>query len=161
MPREKTLARKEEREVGLMEPWDTFREMERIFRGVLGTPLPWLREPRLMREMREFVPDVDLRETDKELILSATIPGIPKDELDIDVTTDRITITGERKHEDEKPDERYHVREQSYGSFRISYVLPSEVKPSQVKATYKNGVLEVHMPKTAETEVTHKVPIEG
>lgn len=47
-----------------------------------------------------------------------------------------------------------------FGSFRVSYGLPAEVKPTEVKAHYKNGVLEVHMPKAVEAEVTHKVPVE-
>lgn len=106
MAREKTIARKEEHETRLMEPWDTFTEMERMFRDFFSSPFPWLRTPRWMREMRaEFTPDVDLKETEKEYVLSATIPGIEKDDLDINVTADRITITGERKHEEERPEE--------------------------------------------------------
>jgi HSP20 family protein len=162
MAREKTLARTEEPQVGLMEPWDTFPAMERMFHNFFALPVPLLAAPRWMREMRmEFTPEVDLKETEKDFILSATIPGMEKDDLDINVTPDRITITGERKHEEDKPEDRYHVRQQTYGSFQVSYALPTEVKPKSVKATYKNGVLEVHMPKAAEAEVTRKVPIEG
>jgi HSP20 family protein len=161
MAREKTLARKEHQEAPLVEPWDTFGDMERMFREFFASPLPWLRPPRWMREIsHEFAPEVDLKETEKEYILSATIPGIDKEGLDIDVMPDRITIAGERKHEEEKPENRYHVRQQTYGSFRVSYALPTEVKPKEVKAHYKNGVLEVEMPKAVEAEVTHKVPIE-
>lgn len=161
MARERTLARKEERETGLLEPWDTFRDMERMFREFFSSPMSLLTPPRWMRELRQdIVPEVDLKETEKELVLTAGIPGVPKEELDIDVTQDRITISGERKHEEDRPDERYHIRQQSYGTFRVSYALPSEVKPEEVKATYKDGVLEVHMPKAVEAEVTHKVPIE-
>lgn len=161
MAREKGLAKQEPRETGMVEPWDTFREMERMFRDFWG-PFGLARPGRMwLRPMRgEVTPDVDLRETDNEFVLSATLPGMEKDDIGIDVTNDSITISGERKTEQEKPGERYHVREQSYGSFNICYTLPSDVKPEDVKASYKNGVLEVTMPK-AEAKETKKVKVEG
>ncbi len=82
-----------------------------------------------------------------------------KDDISIDVTDDTITISGERKQEEEKPGEKYHLREQSYGSFSVSYTLPSEVKADDVKAVYKNGLLEVALPK-AEVKEAHKVKVE-
>jgi HSP20 family protein len=157
MPREKTLARREPAEVETYEPWNTFREMERMFRGFFGVPMA--RGPRLWRELAEYRPEVDLRETDKELVLSATVPGMGKEDIDIDVTGDSVTISGERKTEEEKPGERYHFRQQSYGSFCLSYSLPVEVRPEEVKAHYKNGVLEIVMPK-AEEAAKHKVRVE-
>lgn len=157
MAREKTLARRERTDLEQLEPWNTFRDMERMFRDFFVSPM--LRRNWLVPELRrELEPEVDLRETEKDFILSAAIPGMSKEDIDINVTDDRITISGERKTEEEKPDERIHVRQQSYGRFEISYVLPAEVKPSQVQATYKNGVLEVHLPK-AEVIEPHKVEV--
>lgn len=155
MARERGLAQRQTGELQRTEPWDTFREMERMFQDFM-TPI--IRPSRWMREMGEFMPEVDLKETDKEFILKATVPGIEKDNLDINVTNDNITIKGERKHEEEKPEERYHVRQTSYGRFNVSYSLPSDVKPEDVKATYKNGILEVNMPKTQEAKA-HKVDV--
>ncbi len=88
MAREKTLARRERGELERMEPWDTFREMERMIRDFFTSPFPVLRSPRWwMREFRgEYIPDIDLKETEREFILSATIPGMSKDDIDIDVT---------------------------------------------------------------------------
>ncbi len=162
MAREKTLARRERSEIENLEPWNTFREMERMFRDFFTSPFPMLRPPRwwLSGAPSQFVPDVDLRETDKELIFSVTVPGVEKDDIDIDVTNDRITVSGERKTEEEKPGERYHMRQQSYGTFSVSYALPCDVKPDQTKANYKNGILEVILPK-AEVAQTHKVKVEG
>ncbi|MCE5321833.1 Hsp20/alpha crystallin family protein [bacterium] len=158
MAREKTLVRREPTEVETFEPYNTFRDMERMFRNFFGVPM--VRPPRLwLKELGEFTPEVDMKETDKELILSATIPGMTKDDIDIDVTGDSITISGERKTEEEKPGERYHVRQQSYGAFHVCYSLPAEVKPGEVKANYKHGVLEVVMPK-AEEAAKHKVKVE-
>ena len=160
MAREKTLARREQGEVERFEPWNTFREMERMMRN-FALPFPTMRAPGwLLGDFRpEFTPEVDLRETEKEYILSATVPGLGKDEVDINVTKDSITISGERKTLEEKPGERYHLRQQSYGAFNVSYSLPSDVRADDVKATYKNGVLEVIMPK-AEVVEAHKIKIE-
>ena len=160
MAREKTLARRERGELGQMEPLEGFRDMERMFRNFFLPTLPLVRQPRWLRQFEnEFIPEVDLRETDKDYILSATVPGMGKDDISIDVTDDTITISGERKHEEDKPGEKYHIREQSYGSFSVSYTLPSEVKADDVKAVYNNGILEVTLPK-AEVKEAHKVKVE-
>lgn len=161
MAREKTLARRERAEMEQYEPWNTFREMERMFRDFFTSPLPLLSRRLMMPEMRhEVMPEVDLRETEKELVLSASLPGLEKDDIDINVTEDRIIVSGERKTEEERPGEEYHIRQQSYGQFRVSYALPVPVKPDEVKATYKNGVLHVTMPKSEVVE-EHKVKIEA
>lgn len=162
MAREKTLARRERPETEMIEPWDTFREMERMMRNVFTSPISLMRPSRwwMAPLAGEFAPEVDLRETENEFVLSATVPGLTKDDIDINVTNDSITISGERKTEEEKPGQRYHVRQQSYGAFSVSYALPSDVKPDEVKAAYKNGILEVTMPK-AEVTKAHKVNVEA
>lgn len=157
MTREKTLARREQTDLEQMEPWNTFRDMERMFREFFVSPM--LRRGWLMPEIRhELHPEVDLRETEDEFILSAAVPGLSKEDININVTTDSIHLSGERKTEEEKPDEKFHVRQQTYGAFRVSYSLPADVKPEEVNATYKNGVLEVHLPK-AEVIEPHKVEV--
>lgn len=156
MARERGLAQRQRGELQRTEPWDTFREMERMFQDFMT---PMMRPSRWMREhVGEFMPEVDLKETDKEFTLTATLPGMQKDDIDIDVTNDSITIKGERKQEEEKPEERYHIRQTSYGRFNISYSLPSDVKPEDVNASYKNGVLEIHLPKAEEAKA-HKVDV--
>ncbi len=161
MSREKTLARRERAELEQYEPWNTFREMERMFRDFFTSPLPLLQAKRMMMPEGRFevMPEVDLRETENELIMSAVLPGLDKDDIKINVTDDSITICGERKEEEETPGEVYHVRQQSHGAFRVCYDLPREVVPDDVKATYEKGILEVHMPKAEITE-EHKVQIE-
>lgn len=160
MAREKGLAKTERGELQRWDPWDTFEEMERMFRDFFTSPFPLLRSRMAMRpRLMEYLPDVDLKETENEIVLSASVPGLGKDDIDIDVTSDHITISGERKSEEDKPGERFHVRQQSYGSFRLSYPLPAEIKPDDVKAHYKNGVLEVVMPKS-EVREAHKVKVE-
>lgn len=161
MAQQKPIARTETSPVQQIEQWNTFRDMERMFRDFFLSPFPMLRTPGLLAMARqEVLPEIDLRETDNEIIFSATVPGLSKDDIDINVTSDSITISGERKQTEEKPGERIHVRQQSYGSFQVCYSLPANVKPDKVKATYKNGVLEVMMPK-AEVKQAHKVSVEG
>ena len=157
MAREKSLVRRERPELEQMEPWNTFRDMERMFRDFFMTPM--LRRSWLVPELRrEIEPEVDLRETEKEFVLSAAIPGMSKDDININVTEDRVAISGERKTQEEKPEEKFHVRQQTYGRFDISYVLPMEVKPDEVEASYKSGILEVHLPKAEVTE-PHRVEV--
>ena len=106
MARERKLVRKESGELEPMESWNTFTEMERMFRDFFTRPFSMMRPSRLWAVPLErgFSPEVDLKETDTELILSASIPGLEKDDIDINVTKDRISISGERKTEAEKPE---------------------------------------------------------
>ena len=159
MSRERQLAKTPEREVDIIEPWNTFRDMERMFRDFFNAPMTNWRNTRMWPGETFTTPAVDIKENDKELVLSATVPGINKDDIDIDVTEDSITINGERKSIEEKPGETYHIRQQSYGSFKVSYSLPAQVKPGEVAATYKDGILEITMPK-AEVTQAHKVKVE-
>ena len=82
-----------------------------------------------------------------------------KDDIEIDVSKDSITLSGERKCEEEEPEEKFHARQQSYGTFKIHYALPTEVKADHAKATYRHGVLEVTVPKAEVTEA-HKVKVD-
>jgi HSP20 family protein len=148
MTREKLVTRTPERQMEGYDPWTGFRDVERMLRDWVRPR--WSTPP--LASYTEGRPPVDLRETEKELILSAQMPGMTKDDIDIDVTYDSVSICGERKTEEEKPGEKYHFRELTYGSFCASYSLPVGVKPDKVAASYKDGILEVTMPKA---EVTH------
>lgn len=160
MKRSSDLAQKENSETKIMNPYDSFRDMERMFRDFFYSPLATLRQPeRWLGEANRFMPAVDLKETENEIILVASLPGMEKENIDIDVSKDSITITGESKTTQENPNEKYHVKQMSQGSFNICYSLPSEVKDEEVKATYKNGVLEVTMPKAQVTQA-RKVSVE-
>lgn len=162
MARENTLARKEDRPLGVWEPWSVLNEMDRMFRDFFAQPGAWWRRPAWITDLTgRFTPQVDIKETEKDFVLTATIPGMEKDDIDINVTSDTVTISGERKCEEEKPDEKYHLRQQSYGAFNVSYSLPSEIKTKDVKAAYKNGILEVTLPKVTQAKASQKVKIEG
>lgn len=106
-----------------------------------------------------FAPEVDISETDKEVRVSAELPGVDEKDLDVSVTDDSVCIKGEKKEEkDEKNGERRYV-ERSYGSFERRLALPSEVDPNKAKATFKKGVLTITAPKSANAQKSKKVSI--
>jgi HSP20 family protein len=94
-----------------------------------------------------FVPHVNLKETDSEFVVTAEIPGLSRDELDISLTEDSVTLKGERKVERETKRESYHYRETSYGTFQRVIPLPGAIKPGEARATLKDGVLTMTLPK--------------
>jgi len=92
-------------------------------------------------------PSVDLKETDNEIILKADIPGVNQEDLDITVDENVITLKGETKMDETREEKGYHLTERRYGSFYRTIPLPTEVKSQQATARYKNGVLELRVPK--------------
>ena len=101
---------------------------------------------------------VDVSETDKEVRVKAEIPGMSAKDFDISVHDGVLTIKGERKHESEDKNENYHRIERRYGSFYRSVRLPSEVDANEVGASYKNGVLDIRLPKV-ESEPVRKIEV--
>jgi HSP20 family protein len=118
-----------------------------------------------------WVPKVEIVETEKELVLTAELPGMVKENIEITFENDLLTIQGEKKEEkvemekDEKlPDKnggpRYHLWERTYGAFRRTFTLPRIVDATKIAAEMQNGVLRIHMPKTEIAKAkTHKIDI--
>jgi HSP20 family protein len=96
---------------------------------------------------RPWVPAVDIKETENDLILKADVPDVDMKDIDIRVENGTLTIRGERKFESEKKDGSWHRVERSYGTFERAFTLPETVNFDAVKADYKNGVLTVILPK--------------
>ena len=102
-----------------------------------------------MRAVAEAViPAVDIFENNGDVILKAELPGIKKEDIEVTLNDGSITISGEKKKESEIKKKDYYKWESSYGSFCRSFALPAEVQKDKVKSTYKDGILEVRMPKT-------------
>ncbi len=101
------------------------------------------------------VPAVDLYEGKEEVVLKAEVPGLSKEDIKIDLTDSMVTISGEKKKEEEVKEEAYTYSERSYGSFSRSLQLPCAVKADKAKATFKNGILEVKLPKTEDAKKRH------
>jgi HSP20 family protein len=94
-----------------------------------------------------WTPPVDIYETEDALVLTAMLPGVSKDEVSIEVHDNTLTLRGERKPAGAVADERYYRRECVYGPFQRSFVLPATVDQNAVRATYHDGILELHLPK--------------
>ncbi len=140
--------------------WDTFEElreferrMNRLFKeffgkGVTALPggmtdiIPYRKEAGI----RE--PYTDIQETDKEVILTAEMPGIKKGDIKVNTTEDSIEISAETKREEKEEKKGFLRKERSYSGYYRRYTLPSKVDPEKAKATYNNGVLEIKLPKT-------------
>ncbi len=101
------------------------------------------------------VPAVDLYEGKEEVVLKAEVPGLSKEDIKIDLTDSMVTISGEKKKQEEVKEEAYTYSERSYGSFSRSLQLPCAVKADKAKATFKNGILEVKLPKTEDAKKRH------
>jgi HSP20 family protein len=97
-------------------------------------------------------PMVDMYQTEDDIVVKATMPGLDPDDLDIQITGDMLSIRGEIKHEVEEKDAKYHVREHRYQSFARSLTLPARVVADQAKAEMNNGVLTLTLPKAEEAK---------
>jgi HSP20 family protein len=97
-------------------------------------------------------PLVDIHETKDSFLLMAELPGVKQEDVELSVEGDTLTLKGERKREAEVKEDQYHRIERSYGRFERSILLPSVVDPNRVKATYRDGVLEVQLPKKEEAK---------
>jgi HSP20 family protein len=91
-------------------------------------------------------------EKDDEYVVSASLPGIKPDDLDITFTGNTLSIKGETKSDEEKEEGQYHLRERRYGSFARSITLPSGVNGNKIQANYDAGILKLHLPKSEEAQ---------
>jgi HSP20 family protein len=106
-------------------------------------------------------PQVEMFETDTEVVVKAALPDIDPKQMEITVTNDAITLRGETKHEEEHKERNYYKREMQYGTFLRILPFLAEVKGTESKATYKDGVLEVKVPKSERAKATSvKVKVE-
>ncbi len=110
----------------------------------------------LWHEWQTQLPRVDVVNRDTEIVVRAEVPGVDKDNLDVSLTGNTITIKGSTRHEEKEEKGDYYRAEMSRGSFTRTVTLPAEVDGAQAKATFKDGVLEVTLPKV---EAAQRRPI--
>jgi len=120
-------------------------EMNRFFDDFFGEQRRGLAEG-------AWLPAVDVSETNGEFVVRAELPGMNHADIDISVQDNILTLKGEKKQEKTAEGENFHRLERSYGSFSRSFTLPAGVKPDDIKASFKDGVLEVAMPKAEEAK---------
>jgi HSP20 family protein len=135
--------------------WDPFRELEdmgerfnRAFRGYGSKWFP--RVPEMSREaltVPDWAPMVDITETNDEYVVKAEIPEVKKEDVKVRVENGVLTIEGERKQEKEEKGKKFHRVERYYGTFLRTFSVPENVEEKKVMAEFKDGILNVHLPK--------------
>lgn len=111
------------------------------------------------RSSGSFIPAIDMHEDDKNLYITAELPGIEKDDIKISLHNDVLTISGERKREEKKENENYYHLEMCYGAFNRSITLPVEVDTEKVEASFKNGILKIQLPKSNPKDISKTIEI--
>jgi HSP20 family protein len=119
----------------------------------------WGLEPRWQSEVA-ISPALDVAETDSEYKITAELPGMSRDDIDVTLEQGRLTISGTKEEEQKEEKENYVRTERSYGSFTRTVPLPATVDEENIEANFKDGVLSLRLPKTEEAR-GRKVPIQG
>lgn len=133
--------------------WDPFRDLALIqermnklfedtvagFRGIEEPSVP-----------TQWYPAVDIYETPESIVLQAELPGMNQEDISVEVKENALILKGERLREKEIREENYHRVERAYGTFRRTFTLPGIVQHDQVKAKYRDGILEIVLPKKEE-----------
>jgi len=135
--------------------WDPFRELEdmsdRLNRMFSRPALPTANGKETM-VVADWVPSVDVSETEEGYQIKAEIPDVKKEDVKVTLEDGVLTIQGERKQEKDETGKKYHRVERSYGSFVRSFTLPDLVDEEQVKAEFKDGGLNLHLPKSEKAK---------
>jgi HSP20 family protein len=159
----KTEAKEVERvtESSALSPWE---EMDRFFDRFMGRGLGGVRWSRpswsdLMAPFQSEAPRIDIINRETEILVRAEIPGIDKEDLDVSMTDNTVTIKGMTRREEQKEEGDYFRREISSGSFSRTVTLPGDVDAGKAKASFQDGVLELTIPK-AEGSKRHSIKVE-
>ena len=131
--------------------WNPFRELEDVQTRLnrLFGDTPFQRTDKDAMFFSTWSPAVDVQETDIEYLIKADVPDVKKEDVKVELLDGTLTIEGERHQEKEEKGKKFHTIEREYGKFMRRFVLPTEVDASKVQAEFKNGVLNVHLPKSA------------
>ena len=131
--------------------WNPFRELEdiqtRLNRFFEETPLR--RVPSDSLYYADWAPPVDVQETEKEYVIKVELPEVRKEDVKVEMLDGVLTIEGERNQEQEEKGKRFHKMERSYGRFVRQFTMPGEVEAGRVQAEFKDGMLNVRLPKAA------------
>ncbi len=137
--------------------WEPFRElaalqneMGRWMNQVVGGAGTALQPGNGGQATATWLPAVDVWETENELVLSFDLPGIQEDQISVELDDTVLTVSGQREREERETGDRFYRYERRFGTFQRSVSLPPGVNEDDIKATYRNGVLEVRVPKPEE-----------
>lgn len=137
-------------------------EMTKLFEDFAPTTLSWPDEYGFGEPIAQCSMKVDVKDTDKEIIVTAEIPGVSMDDLQITATPHYLSVAGEKRQDTSEHDKNFYKMERSYGWFRRVIHTPCEIQKDKVDAVYKDGVLTVTLPKSkAAIEQEHKVTVKA
>ncbi|MEW6133475.1 MAG: Hsp20/alpha crystallin family protein [Pseudomonadota bacterium] len=146
--------RKEEAKPAPARLLSPFEEMDRLFEGFF--PRGWLRPMRWewpsLAEIERRFPKVDVIDRDNEIVVKAEVPGVDKKDIEVTTTDNTVTIKGKTSHEETEEKGDFYRCEISRGAFSRTVALPGEVDGSQAKASFKDGILELTLPKQAKSK---------
>jgi HSP20 family protein len=133
--------------------WEPFQnlmsvqsDLDRVLQDFFGRPM--------RRDESTRAPSVDISETADEVVVKAELPGVDKKDLEVEVLPESLSLSAEMSEEKEETEQTYHRRERVWRRYERLLPLPAEVQTDQVKATLKDGVLEVRMPKTERSKAS-------
>ena len=135
--------------------WDPFREMSSLQERMNRLMSDFrTRSPFGEEEMAQgaWIPAVDIYETKESIVLNVELPGVTKEDIALEVKDSTLTIKGEKKLQKNVKEENFHRLERSYGSFTRAFTLPSTVQQDKVKAKFRDGILEIMLPKAEEAK---------
>lgn len=135
--------------------WDPFRELEEVsdrLNRVFARAATRTANGKETMIVADWTPSVDISETEQEYQIKAEIPDVKKEDVKVMLEDGVLTIQGERKHEKEEKGKKYHRIERSYGSFVRTFSLPDVIEEEKVKADFKDGVLNLHLPKSEKAK---------
>lgn len=133
------------------DPFCDLRSMQGDFNRLFTTTLPRLFNGEEVLS-GSWSPRVDISESENSIVLEADLPGLKPEDFKLSIENFKLTLSGERKFEEEKKGENWHRVERSYGSFARTFSLPNTVSVEEVKADFKDGVLRVTLPKREEVK---------
>ena len=131
--------------------WDPLRELEEVsekLNRLVSRPAVRGENRNETMTVADWIPTVDISETEDEYLIKADLPGVKREDVKITVQERVLTIQGERAQEREEKGKRYHRVERTYGNFARSFTLPDYVDDTKVTAEFKDGVLNLHLPKS-------------
>lgn len=135
--------------------WDPFRELEEMtnrLSRLFERPALRTGNGREALTVADWMPSVDISETDTEYLIKAELPEVKKEDVHVTLQEGVLTIQGERKQEKEEKGKKFHRVERSYGGFVRSFTMPDYVDDTKVKAEFKEGILNLHLPKSEKAK---------
>jgi HSP20 family protein len=128
--------------------WEPFAAMDEMFNRFPNMLERWARMSGGGEKGMDWLPSVDISETNQEYLIRASLPAVKKEDVNVTVEDGMLTLSGQRRQKEEQKDEKVHKTESFYGTFSRTFSLPEGTDTSAIRAESKDGVLTIHVPKS-------------